>query len=346
MIVASLCCILPRKTQRFTSTLLLLIMMFMCGMRAYDVGADTHNYVDYITFLNLDDYKWGPLFVLMRSAALLFDNSQTAFLMIMAIFTYLPLIVLVRKNSFYPALSVLMYIIPVGIFFNESFNIARQSIAIIYVLIGALCVEKHNKTMSLFFLVLAFLFHPYTFISFPIIFFDKINLSKEFVYIILIVSAIIGIAGAMTGIQEGLNLLMLATQDSSSELVVRLSKYGEADNINSGFSLVGQFSHILPLLLLCALGANNKTLNNTYYKMMLFGCVITNIFVSVIYCERIASTYTIAQILAVPYIYKMGNKNTKILLVVLLVGTALLYVYNLNGYSTLPAWTPYHTFFN
>ena len=76
---------------------------------------------------------------------------------------------------------------------------------------------------------------------------------------------------------------------------------------------------------------------------MLLGCVVTNIFVSVIFCERIASTYTIAQLLAVPYIYKTSTTFSKKIITLLLIGTALLYVYNLKGYSNLSDWTPYHS---
>ncbi len=346
MLFAAFCCLLPRNIQQPVSILLLLFMMLMCGFRAYDVGADTHNYVEYAQSVDVDEYTWGPMYLILKQISDLYENNGTAFLMIMAILTYIPLIFVTALYSDYPALSVLMYIIPVGIFFNESFNIARQSIAIIYVLIAAVMVEINKKSLAIGLIILAFVFHPYTFISVGILFLDKLRLTYVRVGIILFLSAIIGMIGTLSGIQDLLNLLMLATMDSSSDLVTKLGKYGDGYDIEAGFSIIGQLSHILPMLALCILGANEKSLKNTYYKMMLVGCVITNLFVSVIFCERIASTYTIAQLLAVPYVYKTSTETRRALIVLLIVVTALLYVYNLKDYSTLIEWTPYHSIFS
>ena len=346
MLVALFCCLLPYQVQKRTSVILFLFMMLMCGFRAYDVGVDTHNYVDYARLSDISRYKFGPVYPLLKQIAVLFPNNETTFLMLMAILTYFPLMYISFKFSDYPALSVLMYIIPVGIFFNESFNIARQSIAIIYVLLATVMVERQRKKSALGLIVIAFLFHPYTFISIVVIFLDKLRLTRGRVNVLLLVSVIIGLIGTLSGIQEFLNILMIATQDNSSELVAKLGKYGDGYDIESGFSVVGQLSHILPLLGLCVLGANEESLNNTYYKMMFIGCVMTNIFVSVIFCERIASTYTIAQLLAVPYIYKTSTVFTRRLILLLIIGTAFLYVYNLKDYSHLPDWTPYHSVFS
>lgn len=346
MLFASLCCFLPLKMQKKTSIFLMLFMMLMCGFRAYDVGTDTHNYVDFINYTYVSDYKWGPFYITLKSVTAIFDNNPTAFLLMMAFLTYIPLIIIIKKWSEYPALSVLLYIIPVAIFFNETFNIARQSIAIVYVLWAAIMVEFHRKKVALALIVIAFFFHPYTFISVVLLLLDKINLTKRKVAFILLTTTLVGIAGALSGIQEMLNLLMIATSDSSSELMVKLGKYGDGYEIESNFSIIGQLSHILPLLALCMLGANEKSMKSVLYKMMLFGCIVTNIFVSVIFCERIASTYTIAQILAVPYMYKTSSRLYKNLILMVLLFTMLLYVYNLKGYSSAPDWTPYHSIFD
>lgn len=343
MLVALFCCLLPYQTQKHTSVILFLFMMLMCGFRAYDVGVDTHNYVDYAHLSDISRYRFGPVYPILKQISVLFPNNGTAFLMLMAILTYFPLMYISYKFSDYPALSVLMYIIPVGIFFNESFNIARQSIAIVYVLLATVMVAKQRKKIAFGLIVIAFLFHPYTFISIVVLFLDKLRLTRGRVIVLLLISAIIGLIGTLSGIQNFLNTLMIATSDSSNDLVLKLGKYGDGYEIESGFSVVGQLSHILPLLALCWLGINRKTLNNIYYKMMLLGCVVTNIFVSVIFCERIASTYTIAQLLSVPFIYKTSDKRKRLALIVLLIATALLYVYNLGGYADLPTWTPYHS---
>lgn len=344
LIAAIICCFLPKEKQKIASILLLFAMMIICGIRAYDVGVDTHNYVQYVRSSNESDYKWGPLYLLFKQIALLFNNERTAFLMIMSALTYVPLMFIASKRSSYPALSVLFFIIPVADYFVQSMNIVRQSMAIVYVLGAAILIDQHKKKLAALFLVLAFFLHPYTFIAVGLLFLDKIHLTKKGVTIILVVSCLLGLVGMLTGIRDVLNLMMLLTSDSSEGLISKLGKYGGNYDIESNFSLIGQLSHMLPLMAMCWLGANDKSMKSIYFKMMLIGCVITNIFVSVIYCERIASTYTIAQFLAVPMIYKTSSPLYKRLITLLIITTSLLFIYNLKGNMQLDIWEPYRTF--
>lgn len=343
LVIAILCCFLPQQVQKHTSVILLMFMMLICGFRAYDVGVDTHNYVDFVNKSDMEEF-WGPVFIFLKFIANIFENSQTVFLFLMAMLTYIPLAVIARRYSEYPALSVLMFIIPVAEFFVQSMNICRQSIAIVYVLLAAILIDRQKKIPAFLLLVFCFFVHPYSFIAFIIFFLDRINLTKSKVLIFLAVTIVIGLVGTLSGIQDLLNIMMIATSDSSA-LLERLGKYGDRD-IAADFSLVGQLSHMLPLVAMCYLGANEETLKSIYYKLMFAGCIVTNIFVSVIFCERIASTYTIAQFLAVPLIYQTSTPFTRRLILLLLLGTTLLYVYNLNVESQLDIWNPYHTIFD
>ena len=158
---------------------------------------------------------------------------------------------------------------------------------------------------------------------------------------------LIGLVGSLSGIGEILNLMAMMTEGSSNPLIHKLAKYGSGNyDIESNFSLVGELSHMLPMAGMCVLGINKKTLNDLMYKTMLAGCIITNICVSIIFCERIASTFTIAQVLAVPYIYKVSEKNKKILILILLALTILLFIYNLKADMRWELWTPYHSIFD
>ena len=346
LVFAILCCFLPRQVQKQSSIVLLMIMMLICGFRAYDVGVDTHNYAEYAAKQeDVSDYNFGPFYLLLKYLANLFPNSQTAFLLIMAMLTYIPLAVIARKYSEYPALSVLMYIIPVAEYFVQSFNICKQSIAIVYVLIAAILISKGKKKPAFWILIFCLLIHPYSFFGFILFFIDKIKLSKAKVTSIIAITMTLGLVGTLAGIQDILNLIMLATSGNSSYLIRKLGKYGDYE-IAANFSLVGQLSHMLPLAAMCYLGANEQTMKSILYKMMLAGCAATNIFVSVIFCERIASTYTIAQFLIVPYILKTSSRPVKRLIVLLLFGTTLLFLYNLRAESHLDMWTPYHTIFD
>lgn len=339
-------CFIPKRIQKLSSIILLLAMMLMCGFRAYDVGRDTHNYVAYATSFHVNDYMWGPLYLIFKQIAELFDNTETAFLMVMAILTYIPLMYIVKKESYIPALTVLMFIIPCGIFFNETFNIARQAMAVNYILLAAMAVHHGKIKLGYALVILSFFLHPYTFPFVLFFFIRNIRFTPYVVYWTMGITMLLGIVGTLSSIQLVLNGLAALVSDASSGLVLKLAKYGNGYDIASGFSLIGQLSHMLPMVGLCILGVNNKTQDNIYFKMMVCGSAITNIFVTVIYCERIASTFTIAQLLAVPFIYTTLNRKNRAILILILIFTALLYVYNLKGYAADPLWTKYHSIFN
>lgn len=339
-------CLVPVKKQKYTSTLLMIVMMLMCGFRAYDVGTDTHNYVTYASARFVDDYKWGPLYLPIKALAEMFSEEGSAFLMIMAILTYIPLIYIIQKKSLRPALSVLMYIIPCGIFFNETFNIARQSIAIVYILLAVVMLEDEKRKLSYCLVALAFFFHPYTIFFALFYFVYKVSFTMKMVLWIMGVSMLIGVVGALSGIMSLLNTMAMMFSEADSDLLQKFAKYGNGYDIASNFSVVGTLSHMLPMVGICVLGANKYSANNIYFKMMVCGSAITNLFVSVIFCERIASTFTLSQILAVPFIYTTMNKKYRFWLILLLLLTTFLYVYNMQGYSHQETWTKYHTIFD
>ena len=348
LIVAILCCFLPYKRQKTASFFLLLFMMIMCGMRGYDVGIDTQGYVDNVVYLDDSDLRHGPIFMGLKYIANLFLNVGTAYLMMIAVLTYIPLLFIIENKSPAPAISVLMFIIATAIFFNESFNIIRQEMAIVYVLWGAVMLDEGKKVKALFLALLSVLIHPYTIIFILFFFLYRIELTKKKAFGLLALSVIIGMgAGSLSLIHDFLNLVSVFTSDSSVALVTRFSKYADGD-IDANFSLVGQVVHIFPLTALCVLGANNKKiLNNTFYKMMFWGCLLLNMVVSVTYCERISSTYTIAQLIAVPFMIKEFKDNSKVILYIVLFLTSVLYIYNFNQFIVnQQVWVPYHTFFN
>lgn len=345
MLLALANCLVKKKYQRKTSLILLFIMMLMCGFRGYDVGKDTPNYTGFVSSSDFV-YAWGPIYSLLRFIANLLPYSETVFLFLMAMATYIPLMYLTKRYSMKPALTVLMYIIPTAIYFNETFNIARQSIAIIYILWAAILLQKGKMKECYILIVLAFFFHTYSifFILFFLVY--KVKFTPKFVYVSIAVTIVIGLIGTMSGIHMAINTVAMLVSNSSDSFVGNLAHYKNYD-IKSNFSLIGQLSHILPLAALCILGATKRLQNYMLFKMMVCGCLLMNVFTAVAFCERLASTFTIAQIMVVPVMYRFSSKNRKKLIILLLIMTAALFVYELKGYSNnKEMWTPYHTFIN
>lgn len=345
MLLAVVNCFVGKKYQRQTSVMLLFFMMLMCAFRGYDVGVDTERYVG---FVSSSDYvfEWGPIYSFLKVVVKMFPYSETIFLSVMAMATYIPLMYLTKRYSLKPAMTVLMYIIPTAIYFNESFNIARQSISIIYILWAAISLQYGRRKECYALLVLAFLFHTYSifFVFFFLVY--KINFTPKRVYILVGLTIVLGLIGTLSGIKMAMNTVAMIVSNSSDSFLGNLGRYAKND-VDSNFSLIGQLSHILPLASLCVIGATRRVQGNLLFKMMVCGCLIMNVFTSITFCERLASSFTIAQIMALPTIYRCSSKKRKQLIILLLIMTAALYVYELNGYSkNKELWTPYHTFLN
>lgn len=348
LVVAVFNCSLSYKYQRYLGSLLFIVMMFLCGFRAYDVGRDTPNYVFAAENIDRFSINWGPIYYLLILLSQYTKLPATTFLFFMALLTYLPLVYVCRKVSVKPGLTTLLYMIPTATYFFESFNLARQILAISYILLAAVCLYKDKLKLSIMITVFAFFLHPYTVFFCCFYFIYRLQFSKRTIYILILGTSFLGVLGVMNFVYDILEYMNLIFENSSFSMLAKFAKYGNSEfEIESNYTIIGQLSHIVPLSSICLVGANNQCRDNIFYKMMVCGCVILNLFIGVIYCERIASTFTIAQIIAIPYMYKYAKQRDKILYFVVLVFTAVIYLYNLHKLSlNSNIWTPYHTIFD
>lgn len=346
--IAVVNCFFPVKIQKITTPILFCVLMLLCGLRGHDVGRDTVNYVFFAENPGAFNLAWGPIYSFFISVSQSTSDPATTFLFIMAVFTYIPLMIISRTVSSFPALTVLMYMIPNGLFFYESFNLARQILAISYILVAVVYLSQNKIIISLLFAILGFFLHPYTIFFVPFYFVNNIRFSQGSVYILIIFSAFLGVFGVLDYITDVLGIMTSTFEDSSFAMFTKFAKYGEVGSeIESHYSMIGALSHILPLSLICILGAKNASREDVYYKMMVIGAVVTNLFVGIIYCERIASTFTIAQILAIPLMFKTAKPTDRIKYISVVALTAMLYIYNLYQQSQdINVWTPYHTIFS
>jgi len=347
--ISAIFTIANRKRQVYISVALMAFMMLMCGLRGEYVGTDTTNYMGYVYGSYLGR-SFGFVYEFLRFISLSIGGNPSIFLMLMAILTYVPLALLIAKESKAPVLSVLLYMVATGLFFLETFNIARQSIAIVYVAWAAFFLVRKNYIWSLVFFAISFCFHPYVF-PFAIMYgLCRVDAKELLVRGALIISFIIGLIGVLDQINEMLELMYVLTEGSESVLVEHLGKYSDWDS-TANFSLIGKMSHMMPITLLCWFTYDKRhSTDDIYYKMMLVGAVVTNLFVSVQFCERIASTFTLAQILAVPSALEYLGRTRREWVMLLLVAITALYIYNLrsmgmanNIYRDYPV--PYKTCF-
>ena len=107
-----------------------------------------------------------------------------------------------------------------------------------------------------------------------------------------------------------ISILSMLFGGSSSYLLSHLTKYTTYD-FSSEYTFIGKVAHILPYIFLLLFTYRKEYANTLIYKMMFWGFVLLSISLSSIFSERIACTYTIAIIVALPNIYFSLTKRQK-----------------------------------
>lgn len=335
------------KNQVKATYFLMAIMLLMCGLRGENVGTDTAAYL-YFAEGYSDGDNLGVMYKFLRFISAKIGKSPNIFLMLMAILTYVPLTLIIVKESEKPAVSVLLYMSSTSLFFLETFNISRQAIAIVFLLWSAYYLKYDNWLLSVLYFIISFLFHPFIFPFAIIYIINRIEIKPWIVTLCLTVSFVVGFVGVLDQIKTAVDMLYLFTEGSDYALIEHLGKYHDRD-FSATANFVGKMVHMLPVTLLCWFSYDKKTSsNNIYFKMLLVGAIVTNLFVSTLYCERIASIFTLALILVVPASLKnLGQKSLKLVMIIGI--TIFLYVYTLWTINTNPRdyakTVPYSTCF-
>lgn len=160
-------------------------LIFLAGLRASTVGADTSVYLralDYYRSLDKFSVLGAPLvypfdfeigYFLFTKIAAFLGLSNTVFLFLVAIAIYIPLFAYLYRKSKMPYLSILIYF---AFFFAYSLGVFRQMIALSIVLISWRYVEARKPIKFLLCILAAVLFHTTALIVLPLYWLKKINI--------------------------------------------------------------------------------------------------------------------------------------------------------------------------
>lgn len=299
-------------------------MMLLCGLRGATVGADTHNYIDFAKGY-IDKSNYNPVYIAFRQIGMYFGGHENIFLMLMAMVTYIPLYYTIKKESPLPACSVLIYMIASSRFYLETFNISRQSIAIVFLLISFCLFARMRIKSSIAALIGATCFHPSSIIVLPfyLLYYSK-PLKEKYVYLLLGISVVIGLSDTTAFVSDILTQLY-AFSDNGSELSY-LGKYAGRE-LNLEWNMVGKLSHCIPISLLTAFTFSKSNSDSFLYKLMFAGTIVLNILLTNRYCERFASMLLVVQILTVPVALCELEGKRKTLLLWIIGGLALYYIF-------------------
>lgn len=173
-----------------------LILILCVGLRSYSVGIDTSNYVhEYMQYLinpseRIREYdstiELG--FQIYMYVLAMLRIPYGGFLLLSAIVSILPVILLIKSESDAPWLSLIIYFGTT--LYSWTYSSIRQSIAIGLCVIAYAYAKKRNFTIFLLVVLLASTFHQTAIIFLIIYLFNFISLKKRSILVILVCSVI------------------------------------------------------------------------------------------------------------------------------------------------------------
>ena len=356
LVISILGIFLPIKWQRILAILMVSFMCILCSLRGFDVGTDTINYVNY-SLRDVTD-TFGPLYVLFRELSQLTMYPFVTFLCILAVLTYIPLAIVCYKYSDLPCLSLFLFMSTSAMYFFETFNICRQALAIMYILLAMIYYRDvtnsvgfgdflRKNSFPVLLLLFAFFSLLYVILILPLFWLKRIQIDKKRMVVILGVSVIFGLFLSEAVMSGLISILYFVFGGSDSYLLSHLTKYSDYD-YSSDYTLVGRFAHIAPYILLLIITFNKKLADNILYKMLYWGIVLLGICLSSVFSERIACTYTISIIVVIPNLMYYLSRSQKIVVALIFCYFTYRYVGDMNimQFNDLNSPVPYKFIFS
>lgn len=289
-----------------TTWLAIFVTFFFIAFRAPVVGADTYDYVRYLTgeqyFYNLDPRPLEVLFVYYREFINDITDSRFVVMLINSAITMAPVFYMVKKYSYNAPLSLLMFFL---LDCSTTYFIGlRQIIGFSFILWGLLyCLNdiEHRGSSAmcpsykaLLFLgisiLIGYFFHTSNIIYGVIIvsaFFMPLK-SKTIASSLICGSAIIGFVLGQFDVFNFFNFLYLLDIDSTERLSGyllndELTKFG-AINILARLSVVGLASIYF---------IDTDKVNHVFFKLFVIGITIYNLLYSVPMIHRFVPIFTL-----------------------------------------------------
>ena len=322
----------------------------LCGLRGDTVGTDTFNYLS----------PFSSSKQIGRTSELLFYLTYRLvpfphlWLFLTACLIYVPLFGIVKKETYYAAVAVLIYMISVTKFFPESFNIIRQSIAASFILACFVDWAAERKKRSLLFLLIAVLFHNSSVIALPFLWLKNIRFRPAVVWTGVIATFLIGLSQMFNEVIGLFILGMDAVAGDGSAIGDTLSTYAAYGSNGTTFNTNFIVGNTLPLSMMCLLTTPTSRTDRSdvfYFNIMFVTTLIANIMIAATqYGFRLVFSLYIVQILVVANAYCYKNRIGRQLLTLFIGMLGLLYVYYLYGLSRgiagdLDTIIPYRFFF-
>ena len=323
-----------RRTQIKIAFTLFCFLCFFCMCRGESVCVDTSHYIAIFKYGELG-LRFGILYSIIYDVCVFIGGGPHVFLAIMALLTYIPIIVLSQKSE-NPSLVWLIFIICPA-FFMESFNLVRQTAAMSYLLLGYVSLGGENKNIkrAIVWFILACFLHKMAVIVLPFCFLYKYKISKNIVYVSLIGSFALGLCLSMDAFYVLFDrfsmFFSMFENDSSAGTII--NHYIENEKLLGEWGLIGMLINLIPFTLLCLFSYTSPNKGQFIFNIFFCGTIFNNLFVSSAFNARIASFMTVASLIYIPMIYNSVDKRQKRLIQFSLFLLFLIFVRKLWGYQ-------------
>lgn len=315
-----------RSKEVVSSVLILIIMMLMVAFRDKMCGTDTLHYLRAYNGNNISNERFEPLFLMLK------DISPSFYFLtgIIAIATYAILIKVIVSEVRLCTFAVLIFLISRSLFFQESFNIIRQSLAASFLLL-AFVQQFHGKRIwAVMSIAIATGFHYSSLLGLPCLFLRNLKISRIICISTIVVSFLLGASGTL--IQSISQNIVELSDLGMGEQIDHYSLYGNMTDNLSNFR--GLFSKTFPISLfaiVCYPSTEQKWKEyGYYYNIFLFATIIGNIIIpSLQWGFRLVFSLQIIQVLVIPKCFEFSSGKTKKQLLLVVVYSCLLYLYHM-----------------
>ena len=346
------------RKDRKSAWLAIILSFVFIGFRAPVVGADTWNYVRYLTgeryFYNYDPRPLEPLFVYYREIVCSLTSSRFVVMLLNTFLTMTPVLFLIKKYSYNVPLSLLLffYLGCTLVYFVG----LRQILGLSFVLWALLYIQSRiekcplkdtqNHTIRflcygivfVFSIITGYYFHTSVVICGAIFIFSFIiPLRSRTIMIVLIFStAVIGIILEQFNVLSFLHYLSLYDIDG----LERISHNFEREDLRENSALLS----LLRLSITGVLSAffmDKDKINHVYTKIFIFGILIYNLFYAVPMSIRLVPIFTVFGCVVFTWIFGLSynyNRNKRVFTTICSFAFVLYLTYS--NFRSLYTWDP------
>lgn len=327
----------------------IVILILLTGLRRNDVGTDTDTYVRFLTTGNYNVFIGEFLFIALFYLTSFIQGSYTVFLLLVSSLIFIPTYMIVRKGSPFPMISITVLFLSPCLFFPESMNTIRQTIAASFILCSIYFYSKDDYIRTAIFIIVSILFHLTSIIIVPILILSKFTYSKKVVYVLLSLSIVLGFTGLMfSDMFKYVNVIM---GSMNNEMAENFNTYGHYLDRENNINLNAYIFEAVPMIVLLLLANGLQYKGNServFFNVFFMGVVILNIVFFNIKCGfRIPYGPLISQIIVFAYLYRETKLKQKLNIYISIMGFFFIYYYAKMLYTTsiYDRVVPYNFFF-